>query len=415
MKLGMVVPNQYPNDTRVERGNCLLQERGHEVHVLCVRQEGQSYEEMVEGVWVYRLDMPCGFGSRLNAIFYKLVLMDCFWAWHIHRFIQATNVQVVHVHHVLSIVPATILAGRWHSCPVVYDVHDSYPEALKAWKRKKSLNERILLGIPRMRWLEKTCARLVDYVVLANKGDYPMFSTTYGLAPNKMALFENVVNYDWMMRQTIDERVITQFRDIYTIFYVGSFGAMRGLDTMVRSMPAIIENIPAARLVLAGPNFDSEPERDQMIAVKRLASELHVLDKVLFVGQISSKELPTYLTMSDVCLFTLKRCDHYEKNLGNKLFEYMAFGKPVVVTDVRAQKDVVDEVECGLVIQPGDYQGLARAIIWLHDNPTLAVQMGARGKIAVKKKYNIRAMSDEFLRLYTQIEKRVSQPKEREA
>lgn len=409
MKIGMVVPSQYPNDSRIEREARLLTEAGHQVYVLCVRQQRQLHQETLEQIEVYRVDPPDTFLDRLNRTVYKLLLLDLFWIRKISQFVRQSKVRVIHVQHNLPVVPAALVVGKWYHLPVVFDVHDSWPDAMLSWDLETSWSERLFLSVGRMRWLEKTCAHLVDGLVIAVEDYRSYFRDAYSVPAEKPVFLPNVPDMEWLRSQPVGPMVQSAFADCYVILYYGSFGFHRGLDTAIRAMRQVRQEIPNARLVLVGPGMP-DAEAQQVEYLKRVTAEEHLESVVHFAGSEPESCIPTYLTVADVGILLLNRTAHYERSLANKLFAYMAFGKPMVVTDLRAQAALVKQEQCGLVIPPQDPTALTQAIVWLHNNAKLAAEMGARGRRAVEEKYNVRTMSTDFLRLYAQIEERVSLP-----
>lgn len=406
LKIGFIVPSHYPNDARVEREARLLTEVGYQVHVLCGRWASQTDRETIEQVEIHRLDLPDGLGSRFNYTVYKLSLIDLFWVWQIHRFVKQNDVQVIHVQHNLPLVPAALVVGKWCHLPVVFDIHDSYPDAILAWNLEMSWSERLFLNVGRMRWLEKTCAHLVDGLVIAVNDYRDLFYDAYGVPRDKPVFLPNVPDVEWLRSQPVDAAVQSTFADSHVILYYGSFGFNRGLDTAIRAMRQVQQEIPNARLVLVGPAIQGT-ESQQVEYLRRVTREEHLEGVVHFAGYLPENVIPTYINVADVGILPLNRTVHYESSLANKLFGYMALGKPVVVTDLRAQAAIVKEEKCGLVVPPQDPSALAKAIIRLNNDPKLATEMGQRGKRAIETKYNIRVAANDFLQMYLSLEKKI--------
>lgn len=401
MNIGMIVQTQYPNDSRIEREARIVMGAGYRVYVLCARQGNQPSQEQHEGVSVSRIDALKGYFSWLNYTFYKLFLLDVYWLWHLYSFVRRNEVRLIHVQHNLPIVPAALVIGKLCHIPIIFDVHDSHPDAMVAWDLETSWSERVFLGRNRMYWLEKTCARLAAGVVIAN--DYrDIFHAEYGVSSNKVLLLPNVPDIAWLNTQEIDQTVKTSFEGKYIILYYGSFGFNRGIDTAIRAMRQVREQVPNAVLVLVGPATPYTESR-QVEYLAKIVAEEHLSDVVHFTGPVPEHLISTYLSIANVGILPLNRTVHYERSLANKLFAYMAFGKPVIVTDLKAQASIVKEEGCGLIVSPQDPSAFADAIIRLHDHATLAKEMGSRGKHAIEEKYNIGILSNDLIHMYSQL------------
>jgi glycosyltransferase involved in cell wall biosynthesis len=71
-----------------------------------------------------------------------------------------------------------------------------------------------------------------------------------------------------------------------------------------------------------------------------------------------------------------------------KLFEYMAAGIPVVASDFPLWRSIVENSDCGLLVDPLDASAIAAAITSLITNPDEAKRMGMRGRKAVERHFN---------------------------
>lgn len=100
----------------------------------------------------------------------------------------------------------------------------------------------------------------------------------------------------------------------------------------------------------------------------------------------------------------IAQCKGTIGNLSNtKFFEYMQMGLPLVCTDFKLWKEIIDEEECGICVNPHDIAAIATAIKYLLDNPDIAYQMGQNGQRAVINKYNWSMEEKKLINLYKSI------------
>lgn len=117
--------------------------------------------------------------------------------------------------------------------------------------------------------------------------------------------------------------------------------------------------------------------------LKNLVRQLHLEERVQFLGNLSHEELPKYLWQSDgFCRPSLS------EGLGNAFLEAMAAGLPVVATPVGGIPDFFTNGETGLFCKVGDPQDIARQIQRILDNPALAQKLREKGRRLVLEKYN---------------------------
>ena len=86
-----------------------------------------------------------------------------------------------------------------------------------------------------------------------------------------------------------------------------------------------------------------------------------------------------------------------------KNFEFMAAGLPIICTDFRVWKKIIEEEECGICVAPYDSEGLASAIRYLLDNPEIATRMGENGRKAVLEKYCWSSEEKKLVTLYNSL------------
>jgi glycosyltransferase involved in cell wall biosynthesis len=86
-----------------------------------------------------------------------------------------------------------------------------------------------------------------------------------------------------------------------------------------------------------------------------------------------------------------------------KLFEYMIAGLPIVSFNLPRLRAIVQEVQCSILVEPGQPEALAEAIQWLLEHPAEAQAMGDRGCPAVLQTYNWNSQAQLLLDLYRRL------------
>jgi glycosyltransferase involved in cell wall biosynthesis len=87
----------------------------------------------------------------------------------------------------------------------------------------------------------------------------------------------------------------------------------------------------------------------------------------------------------------------------NKLFEYMCAGIPVIASDFPSFREIIEDVKCGILVDPLDPQAIARAIEYVFNNAEEAEQMGLRGREAVRNCYNWPSQERKLINLYSKL------------
>lgn len=108
---------------------------------------------------------------------------------------------------------------------------------------------------------------------------------------------------------------------------------------------------------------------------------------IIFTGWLDNKNIPSIIFDTDICIVPHHFCSHWETRIPNKLFDYMAARKPVVVSNVAPMKRIVRETKCGFVYEDYDIDGLVQTLKSLEDSK-IRYRLGTNGYNAVASCYN---------------------------
>ena len=156
----------------------------------------------------------------------------------------------------------------------------------------------------------------------------------------------------------------------------------KGVDTVIRALPAIVARFPDVHYAVAG----SGAERD---ALEKLAHKGGVADRVRFLGGVSERDLPALYNLASVYVGASRIANRIGvEGFGISLVEASACGLPVVAGNSGGIPDAVRDGETGFLVPPEDPAALADAIIRLLADRELAQRIGAAGRRAVETHYN---------------------------
>ena len=157
-------------------------------------------------------------------------------------------------------------------------------------------------------------------------------------------------------------------RKDFIVGYAGSVVGYEGLDVLLKAVPELTKAIPTLKVVIIGTG-------NALDALRALAAGLGITDRVIFAGTVPHEEISRCCSMFDAAV--LPRADYAVCRLVSplKLYEYMSYGLPVVISDVRAMREMVEPEHNALVFPAGDEHALAACLIRLHDNPELRASL----------------------------------------
>jgi glycosyltransferase involved in cell wall biosynthesis len=157
----------------------------------------------------------------------------------------------------------------------------------------------------------------------------------------------------------------------YVIGWVGSFRPFHGLEMALEAMLAVESKIPEATLMLVGDGLERERIEETVDTLG--------LRNVALTGAVGYLEIPEYVAAMDVAIITDRGSGsfHYSPL---KLREYMSAGKAVIAPRVGEMSRWLTDGEDAVLIESGDTDGMATALIDLHGRPELRERLGAAAR-----------------------------------
>lgn len=161
---------------------------------------------------------------------------------------------------------------------------------------------------------------------------------------------------------------------------------VKNFPMFLRAARIVTNAMPEARFVVAGEGNLLEPTR-------ALASRMGMADSIIFLGRC--QRIAELLAATDVCAFSSSH-----EGFSNSILEYMAAGRPVVVTDAGGTREAVSEGESGYIVPADDHDSMADRIITLLRDPDKARMFGERGKAIAAQKFSLEVQLERTLELY---------------
>jgi glycosyltransferase involved in cell wall biosynthesis len=163
-------------------------------------------------------------------------------------------------------------------------------------------------------------------------------------------------------------------RGRFTIVSHGTIEDRYGLDTAVKAVALLRDEIPGLRLQIFG---EGPQERE----LRLLACRLGVEDRVWFGGYVPRRDLLRAIEAADAGLVATKRDAFRDLTHCLKMFEFVSMQKPVICSRIPAVEACFDE-ESFLYFAAGDERDLAQAIKRLQSDPDISERLVARATIA---------------------------------
>lgn len=173
------------------------------------------------------------------------------------------------------------------------------------------------------------------------------------------------------------------------IVAIGRLIGIKGQDQLIDAAPAIVQRFPNARFTFLGTG----PLKSDL---EQRAKKLNMSDHCIFPG--TTNDVSAYLERSDLYVTT----SHHE-GIPVATLEAMAYGVPIVSSDVTGNRDIVTDEATGLLYPLGDTSKLAQAIFRLLENPSLSNSLASNGKKFIESEFSLEKMALHYDALYKQL------------
>jgi len=196
---------------------------------------------------------------------------------------------------------------------------------------------------------------------------------------------------------TVDLKRFTKlYQNLFDFPYIAYCGTMNknkdGVDILVKAFKKITNEIPQHKLVLIGP---MTPKRDFQ-DILSFIEERKITERILFTGQVNSDKIPQYLQHAD-CL-CLARPDSKQAHGGfpSKLGEYLATGKPVVVTKVGEIPSYLQNNVNAYLAEPDSVDSFSEKLREVFSNQKKAAMIGSAGRDIALNDFNAHIQAEKM-------------------
>lgn len=165
----------------------------------------------------------------------------------------------------------------------------------------------------------------------------------------------------------------------FVVLYAGAHGMSNDLGIVLEAAKVLLPRKDIS-IVLLGDGKDKPALQAQ--------ATRECLENILFLPPIPKVEMPYALAAANACIAILKPVEMYKTTYPNKVFDYMASEKPVVLAIEGVIRQVIENAGGGIAVTPGDPGELSKAILLLADDPELAHRMGRKARIYVESHFD---------------------------
>ncbi|MDO6737801.1 glycosyltransferase family 4 protein [Wenyingzhuangia sp. 2_MG-2023] len=380
MRIGMILDKNFPPDPRVENEAVSLVNSGHDVFLFCLKyDEKESDFEVINGIQVSRFTSNL-LEYKLSALAYTVPFYTNRMAKKIELFVKQQNVEILHIHDI-RIADAVFKANKKIGLKTVLDLHDNMPEVMKFYPHLQKFPGKYIISPTKWKKKEEEFIAKATKIITVSPEFVSEVVQRTKISNDKIVLVPNTIRKSFYQDAVMDTEILKRYKDSFVILYLGDTHLRRGLQTAISAIKIIADKIENVKLVIVGTNTTD-------IVLKKQVQDLGVEDLVDFEGWQNVALFPSYIKASSVCISPLHRSMQHDVAYANKIFQYMSFSKPLLVSNATAQKTLVNRVGAGLVHKDRDVDDFVEKTLELYKNEALRTKMGQKGKAFIDNEFN---------------------------
>jgi colanic acid biosynthesis glycosyl transferase WcaI len=299
------------------------------------------------------------------------------------------------------------LSGWWlafaRQAPFVFEVRDLWPESLAAVGvgSEDSLLHHALGGIAEFLYERADC------IVVVTPAFKQHLTKCWRVPAEKISVVENGVETDLFAPQPpADDQALRQQLGAdgkFLASYIGTMGNAHGLETLLDAAAQLQYENPEVLFLLVGEGAEKE-------RIKTLAQSRDLVN-IRFLDQQPREKIPAFISASDTCLVLLKKTDVFKTVIPTKMLEFMSCARPVVLGVDGQARQIIEEAEAGIVIEPENAHSLVKAIRQLVANRELGTALGQKGREYILRQFSRKATAEKYIETLRGICKSTQQPR----
>lgn len=339
--------------------------------------------EYWNGCRVYRIWLYAALGTG----FKRILNYFSFALFSIIPLLRASRPEVIFVESPppFVMVPAVFINFFWRA-KLVLNVADLWPDSVV---QMGVMRDGFLIKVFKL--FERWCYRRAHAVNAVTQGIRNILIVDKNVSSSKVLFFPNGADTETFRPRESDQALADQL-DLAgksVILYAGTLGYAQGLEVALQAMASVREAMPEVCLVLIGDGS----ARSELV---RFAQNL-ALTNVRFLPPNTPDYVAQLYSLAKAGLATLKPLPLFEGARPSKVFPIMASAKPVIYCGSGEGARLIEDACAGIVVPPGDSDGLAEAIATLIRNPEKAQRYGQNGRDYVVKNLSWGKIIDDWL------------------
>lgn len=286
-----------------------------------------------------------------------------------------------------------VLASKKLGIPYILEVNADVIEQMK-------FQGKPLKGVQRISTLIKTryCLHHAAKVICVSDQLEEHLNTNWNVDKNKTVALPCAADIDIFGKsfnaKEIRKRIGLDQEPL--IVWVGGFFPWHNIEFLIECFSEVKEYVRNSKLLLVGDGKTKE-------AVEAKIHQCGLEDSVIITGLVDHRTIPEFLSIADVAVSPFTPIFPGHGGAPLKIFEYMAASKAIVATRISQLDNIIEDGKNGILVNPNDNQGFAKAIISLLNDQEKRSMLGMNARRKVSEEYSWEAYAGHLEGIYLDV------------
>ncbi len=356
-----------PDEVRTEKICRSLTRSGHNVTVISRWLPGMAEREEFQGYTVVRV----GFEKYLHL--YDPIPYSPFWTYKINEIAEEIRPDCI-ISRDIFLTSCSKSVAKKYGAPLLNDMAEHYPAAMHGWRKyQQNFFSRLIVNTLRVPdFIEKASVFAANGIIVVCEEQVERLHKQYGFPKELMSVVHNTPEIAELSILPND------FSGNITFAHHGYCTQQRNLNTFLRGFAIAYATYPHIRAEFIG-------EGETMPELRAIVSEI---GNSCFCSSSGYRlaELPALLSRASIGVIPYKDDEFINHTISNKVFDYLAAGRPIFTSNAKPLKRIVEETQAGISWDCSTPESVAEGIA--HILQSDLQKMSNNGRNWAKEKYN---------------------------
>lgn len=209
-------------------------------------------------------------------------------------------------------------------------------------------------------WVKKIAVHYADKILAVSEYSKNQLVSIYSINPEKVIVFPNTLAPDFQVLQSFNKpnylleryQLLPTTKVLFTLARLSFSEQYKGYDTIIASLPLLVNTFPTIHYIIAG-KYDEQ----ELLRLQKMIQTYNIEKYVTFTGFLADEEVQDHYLLADAFVMPSKG-----EGFGIVFIEAMAYGVPALAGNIDGSRDALLQGKIGKLVNPDDILNIVAGI-----------------------------------------------------